>query len=952
MFRSSHRVFRGLGLGSLCLLASSLGAVAPAAAAPALLAEAHDSAPSATGSPAGEASPEADAASAAPAPPAAPREKEKAPGVRLLAPLSQGEEVPLPEVDERIPDPRSFLGYPLGARFTPWSRIVDYLEALAAASPRVKVQRYGETYEGRPLELVAISTPENLERLEEIRRDVASLGEPGKLTSGERDRLVRRTPVIVWLAYGVHGNESSSAEAAMGAAYLFAAGTGEGAKLLDDVIVVIDPLVNPDGRERYVQGFLQRLGRQPNPRRSTAEHFEPWPGGRYNHYVIDLNRDWAWATQQETRFRLAAYKAWEPQVYVDFHEMGAESSYFFPPPAEPIHPQIDRRVISWLDTFGRANAEAFDREGWIYFKSESYDYFYPGYGDTYPGLRGAVGMTYEMAGGGRAGQALTLSDGSTLTLADRVARHLTTSLSTVSTAARNRRKLLEDFIANRAKAASDPVRTFLWPGDQQEARALAELLALHGVRVRQLPGEVEAPVRSLSRTSGDPSPKRFPAGSFAVSTAQPLGNLIEALLDLESPMSKGFVERQRSRLEQNLGEEFYDITAWSLPLAYNVRVWVAAGEVGGGRPLPETPAAGLSGEVGDAGPASLGFLVPPQGMASYRFAAALAGRGLRYRIALAPFSVGAETYPSGTLFLPRYGNPPSLREELQALAGAEGVRAEGVATSFELKGLSLGSRDMAAVRPSRVGLLSGEGIDTTSFGFLWHLLDRGVGLPVDRIDSAQLRQVPLADYDVLVLPSGELDDRIGEKQREALDAWVKDGGVLVAVGDSVAWLQDHELTSIKRWKPKKVEGDEEKEKGEEDPEISESPVERQLGQRPLYTPGAILATRMQAQHPLTLGLASAPPVLVEGTLVLRPTGDPRKDALVAIDASPVLAGFAWPEAEERLAGSLQVGVEGRGRGSVVLFAQEPAYRLFWRGTAPLFLNAVLYGPSAGLGGRQ
>jgi hypothetical protein len=859
----------------------------------------------------------------------------------LVAPLSQGETLELPACDDKTLSPQAFLGYPLGSRFTPWNRIVDYLSALRDSSPRVAMWRYGETYEGRPLELLAVSSPENLARLDEIRADVARLGDPGKLSSGDKERLLKRTPVVVWLAYGVHGNESSSAEAAMATAYLLAAGQGEAAKALEEVVVVIDPLVNPDGRERYVNGYFQRLGAAPNPRRATSEHLEPWPGGRFNHYVIDLNRDWAWATQQETRYRLTAYRSWEPQVYVDFHEMGSESSYFFPPPSEPIHPQIDRRVISWLETFGRANAEAFDRQAWIYFKGENYDLFYPGYGDSYPSLRGAVGMTYEMAGGGRAGQAIALPDGSTLTLADRVARHLTTSLSTVATAARHRRRLLEDFAANRAKAASDPVHTYLWAAEQQEARPLAELLALHGVRVRQLTQEIELPVRGVARGAAEAAPRKFPAGSYAVSTAQPLGNLIEALLELESPMTKAFVERQRQRLEQNLGEEFYDITAWSLALAYNLRLWQATGEVSASRPLPDAAGGGIAGK------GELGYLVPPQGLASYRLAAALSGRGIHFRVALSPFTVGDAAYGPGTLFVPRGGNRPRLRDDLQELLSAGGVHADAIGSSFEFKGLSPGSRDMVAIHPSRVALLSGDGVDPTSFGFLWHLLDRGVGAAYDRIDLAQLRQAPLADYDVLVLPSGSYDERIGDRQREALDAWVKDGGVLVAVGDAVSWLQDKEMTSVKRWKPKKDEGDEK----DEDPEVSGTPLERQLGQRSLYTPGAVLATRMQAQHPLTLGLPSPPPVLVEGTLVLKPTGDPRKDALVVADGSPVLAGFAWPEAVQRLAGSLQVGVDSRGRGSLVLFAQDPAYRLFWRGTAPLFLNAVLFGPSTGLGGR-
>jgi hypothetical protein len=867
----------------------------------------------------------------------------------LIAPLSHGETLDLPApLDERVPRPDAFLGYPLGARFTSWDRIVAYLEALDAASPRVKMWEYGKTYEGRPLKLVAVSTPENIERLEEIRKEALRLAEPAGLSSEDRDRIARRSPLVVWLAYGVHGNESSSAEAAMGAAYTLAASQGEMAEMLKDVVVLIDPLQNPDGRERYVNGYKQRRGDEANPRRAAAEHFEPWPGGRQNHYVIDLNRDWAWASQQETRQRIAAYRAWEPQVYVDFHEMSSESSYFFPPAAEPINPLIDRRILSWLDAFGRANAAAFDRQGWIYYKEENYDLFYPGYGDSYPSLRGAVGMTYEMAGGGRAGSALTLQDGSTLTLADRVARHLTTSLTTVRTAARNSRRILEDFAANRSKAG-EPVKTYLWPADQQEARALADLLAFHGARVRQLGANAEIPVRALAKgATGEPQPRRFAAGSYAVSTAQPLGNLIAALLEPDSPINKSFLDRQRQRLEQNLDAEFYDITAWSLPLAYNVKTWVAAGEVAGdARPLAEV-SGGVRGE-GD-----LGWLIPPQGVAFYRLAAELQSRRVQYRVALAPFNIGGAgaggaSYPSGTLYVPRKLNGEGVRDALQGLLQEGGLTAQAISSSYEIKGLSLGSNDMPAVRPVRVGLVSGDGVDASSFGFLWYLLDHQIGVEHDRLDLAQLRQVPLADYNVLVLPSGDYGDRVSDSLKGALDGWIRSGGVLVAMGDAVSWLQDKEMTSIKRWSPPKPSDKEDSQP--EDPESAESPVEKQLAQRPIFTPGAVLATRMQPQHPLTVGLAAPPAVLYEGTSVLKATGDPRQDVLMAADETPVVAGFAWPEAEQRLAGSLLVGTEPRGRGSVVLFSQDPAYRLFWRATTPILLNAVLFGPSAGLGGR-
>ncbi len=478
---------------------------------------------------------------------------------------------------------------------------------------------YGRTYEGRPLQLLAISAPKNIARLEAIRKERLRLADPEALSSDERERLVRDLPVVVWLAYGVHGNESSSAEAAMATAWVLASAGGDVAALLEEAIVLIDPLCNPDGRERYVHSFEQRTGSRPNPDPAAAEHFEPWPGGRTNHYLLDLNRDWAWASQQETRHRIAAYRQWEPQVYVDFHEMGSESTYFFPPAAEPIHPRIDRQLVSWLDTFGRANAQAFERQGWIYYTGENFDLFYPGYGDSYPSLRGAVGMTYEMAGGGRAGAALTLPDGSLLTLADRVARHLTTSLATVRTAAQNRRRLLEDYAAGRAAPRDDDGRTFLWPADQQEAGALADLLALHGVRVEQLAQDDTLPARPLiGPAAAEPSPRQFAAGTYAVSTAQPLGDLVAALMELEASMSPVFLERQRNRIEQDLSPEFYDITAWSLPLAFNVKTWVAAGRPRGLRPAVRGAGAGhrpRQRRAGVAGAAAGCGLLPAGGAA-------------------------------------------------------------------------------------------------------------------------------------------------------------------------------------------------------------------------------------------------------------------------------------------------------------------------------------------------
>ncbi|HXU31711.1 MAG TPA: M14 family zinc carboxypeptidase [Thermoanaerobaculia bacterium] len=887
----------------------------------------------------------------------------------LLAPLSQGKRLDLPSLDPQVPRPEAILGAPLGAQFNHWERILDYLTALDAASDRVVLSDYGRTAEGRRLVLLAISTPGNLAKLEEIQRDHQRLADPGSLTAAERERLIARTPSVVWLAYGVHGNESSSAEAAMGAAYVLAAGEGDVARQLERTVVLIDPLMNPDGRERYLSTYEQRRGAEPNPRREAAEHTEPWPSGRVNHYLIDLNRDWAWATQPETRARLAAYRSWEPQVFVDFHEMGTDSTYFFPPAAEPILSRIPHRTLSWLETFGRANAATFDRLGWVYFKQENYDLLYPGYGDSYPSLRGAVGMTYEMAGGGRAGELLTRSDGTRIALADRVAHHLATSLATFATAAGSSRRLLEDFVANRLESAVGPGRLYAWSPEQPEARALADLFALHGIRVSQLKRATELRVRAPE--GGDESPRRFPAGTFVVTSGQPLGPLVEALLERRTQLSDRFIDRQKERQSRNLDSEFYDITAWSLPLAFNLEVWIAApGAPGlaGLEPLAPVPGA-LSGE------GTLGLLIEPRGLASYQLAMRLRAQGLALRVALRDFRAGDHGYPSGTLFVPRYGNPPDFEARAGAALQDLGLSASRLATSFDIEGLSLGSRDMPTLRPVRLGLIGGDGVDTTSFGALWFLFDHALEAPVDRLDLDRLGDLDLAAYDALILPDGSYGDRITEKRKERLDAWVKSGGVLIGIAGAISWLQDAELTTVENWKaPDDPEspGDpanaataasdpagetgppstSEKSGGasESAPDASAKPASTPAD-RAISTPGAAFATRMTPGHPLAIGIPKAPPVLIDGDLVLQTTGDPQQDVLTVAPEAPLLSGFAFPEAEQRLAGSLLASVESHGHGAIVLFAQEPSYRLFWRGTMPLLLNAALYGPSLGLGGR-
>lgn len=341
------------------------------------------------------------------------------------------------------PSPEEFLGYPLGAHFTPHYKIVGYFEAVAKAAPgKMKLEQYGVTYEGRPLMLAYIASEENLQRLEKIRVD--NLRQAGELFGTPP---LDNRPVIVWLSYNVHGNEPSSSEAAMKTLYeLVNPGSARAAEWLKNTVVIIDPCINPDGRDRYVHWYNDVVGAQPNPDPQSREHLEPWPRGRTNHYNFDLNRDWAWQTQVETQQRLKKYNMWLPQVHVDFHEQGYNNPYYFAPAAEPYHDVITPWQREFQVKIGKNNARYFDHNGWLYFTKEEFDLFYPSYGDTYPIYNGAIGMTFEQGGIG-AGLAVQTTDGDTLTLAQRLEHHFTTGISTIETASANADRLIAAFRA-------------------------------------------------------------------------------------------------------------------------------------------------------------------------------------------------------------------------------------------------------------------------------------------------------------------------------------------------------------------------------------------------------------------------------------------------------------------------------------------------------------------------
>jgi hypothetical protein len=817
----------------------------------------------------------------------------------------------------QVPSPEQFLGYPIGERFTSHQRILDYFNELTKRSALVTMRAIGETYEHRPLTLATITSEKNRAALDSIRRNLGTIANG----EGDIDSLVKTTPAVVWLAFGIHGNESSSAEASMMVAYTLLTDPAYQA-MLGDLIVIIDPLENPDGRERYTEWFRHTTGMKPNPDPDSFEHQEPWPGGRYNHYLIDMNRDWTWLSQRETQARVAAYREWHPQVFVDFHEMSYQSTYFFPPDAKPINAHLPQEVEQWLDVFGKANAGEFSKRGWPFFVAEFYDLFYPGYGDSWPALNGAIGMTYEMAGGGRGGSAVERSDKTILRLSDRAERHYTTGITTVRTAAQNREALLR-YTHRAARAQIDAGKsTFLLAPDSPNFDALVTLLQKQGARVDML--RAPASIKAARIDTGTSETHAFPVGTAVVSTKQPLGGLVNTLLEKAPSFSQGFVEEQRAKAEADEPDEFYDLTTWSLPLAMNVEGWVTTAPVSGiteyQKPQPQV----FRG-------ASYGYLVDAMEPNLYRLAGRLLGDKINFSVSDAPIDAGAQKYARGTLVILKGNNGKDLDSRLEVIARETSTSVIPLESGW-IGGTALGSERIHHVVDPKIGLVGGSGSGASSYGMLWHTLDVDTPIPHTTLSAESLRNVNLNDFEVLVFPDGSFTERLGKRGIDRIKGWVSDGGTIVAVKGGGAFLRekDVEISKLKRWEPKKKKDDE--------PVTDERYNDFRI-------PGSAFRTTMNDRSYLTFGVPRPPAVLVEGSDAFLPVAH-KVDNILTIDAKdPLISGVAWDESLERIKGSVYVVSEPFGKGQVITFADDPHFRLFWRGTLPIFLNAVLYAPS-------
>ncbi len=850
-----------------------------------------------------------------------------------------------PPYRNAVPRPSSILGYEAGAWHSTFRDQERVINAIAqTAKDRVQVVDYGKSVEGRPLRLVLVSSPENMAKLEALRLQNLKIADPRQIASNaEREKILKSAPTVLWINHCIHGAETASFESFMWTLYTLAASDAPAVKqVLQNAIVILNPVFNPDGHERSVVYYNSlALG---SPERWSLEHDSPWAiYGRFNHYRFDMNRDKLAQSQAEVRQEIAAYTRWFPQVYVDQH--GQPETYFFPPNPEAIHQQVDvARLNKWTNIFGKANAETFDSYGWQHVTREDFDFFYPGYLDSWAGFSGAIGMTYETDGGGELTR--RRRDETISTLRDATAHHVETALTTLFTSAKHHEELLRDFYAYRQQTIeagqTGKVRRFVFPpSDPLRLKELAAILLRSGVEIQETTQPFESPKSHAYLPANALAEKHsFPKGSLIVDLAQPQGRLALAFLEADPVFNPAFVKQQgekkarnekRNEGERNEWYEFYDITAWSLPYAFQLEAyWLEDSPKVESRPLKllhnsqvelATTHGGIAG-----GESQVAYLIPYTSESAILLGLKLSQEGYRLAVANKPFRADGKDWGRGTLILRTNRNPADLHKRLETLAKELQAEVFAIKSSYaEDAPVGLGSDSVSILRSPSIALVAGEGTSTTSVGAVWYLLEQTAGIKFSMLSLEQLKRVELSRFNVIILPDGGgYSGSLGKTGIDRLKEWIQKGGALIGLEGGGVWFTEKEATLS-----------------------AASVLGEGAGKRPVELAGAIFSAQIDLNHFLGYGYSSetiAVPLM--GNTFLKPTQ--KGSNVVTFKTGKIrLSGYVWEKnTEEMLGGTSYVLEEQHGRGHAILFLNDPTFRALWTGLRRMLWNSILFAPAS------
>jgi len=888
------------------------------------------------------------------------------------------------------------MGHSIGEQAVHYAPLVRYMEVLAQSSPRVTLTSYGESHKKRKLYYLTITSENNHKRLAQIKTNNAKLSDPRTLSEpGQAEAILETLPAIAWLGYSIHGDELSSTDAALYVAYHLAAGQDKATQsLLDNVVIHIVPLMNPDGRERYLTQLEQLTGVVSSPDTQSMQHQGLWSKGRGNHYLFDLNRNWLVQTHPEVRTLASAIHEWNPHLLVDSHEMGPFNTYLLDPPREPLNPYLPEKTLSWRARFGSDHAAAFNQHGWSYYGKDWYSEWSPIYTNSWANILGSIGLLYEQAGTNAA--SVKQPTGVETTYRESVHHHIVSSLTNLETLAANRQAILSDYLAERQWAVSDQephTGTFLLPPakDVSRWRSLVHLLTHQGIEFQLAQSNFEAEA-VIDLWGNKLDKKELPEGTLVATSRQPHRRMLHSLLAFDPHFTKEFLADERKELENHRATRIYDTSTWNLAMAFGLEAYwaksVSPVDSSSDTSMRQPPFSKLNGK------SDYGYVIDFASSEIYPVLVHLFDKSCFPRVATKPFQIGGKSYRQGTLLLRAHENPKGLFAILQKLCDTLDIHVHPVDTGLSESGPDLGGPKFELLKAPRVAIASQWPISTTSFGSAWYLLDHELQLRSSAINIQGISRIDLRKYNVLILPSSYgLDRIIDAKASSKIKRWIEQGGTLIAMGSSAVFAADkdrglcsvrlrrdvldelsvyEEALELERnarhvtidpneiWgtskaastqgktedkKSDKVET--EKPKRDEDKKDIETLKRFDEWQR-IFSPGGVfLAGHVNTEHWLGFGLEQRLPVMAMGSYAFMAKHPVSTVVRLDDKAQLRMSGLLWPEARDRLANSASATVESVGQGQVILFATDPTFRTWFPGMQRLFFNAVLLGPGMG-----
>lgn len=806
--------------------------------------------------------------------------------------------------DPSFPTPESILGYEVGDWHVSHDQLVYYMKEMARLSNRITIEETGRTYENRPLQLLTITSPENHDNIEQIRADHLALSDPKRSASLD----IGNMPVVVWLGHSVHGNESSGSNSSLLTVYHWAAAQGpEIEAILQNTIILVDPSINPDGLHRFSSWVNSNKGNNASPDPDDREHNEPWPRGRTNHYWFDLNRDWLPVQHPESKARMAKYHQWKPNIVTDHHEMGSNSTFFFQPGVPSRNnPLIPKSTVELTGKIAAYHVAELDKIGSYYYSKEGFDDFYFGKGSTYPDINGAVGILFEQASS--RGHVQNTANGK-LTFPFTIKNQFTTAYSTVLAANGLKTELLQHqkFFYETAlkEAVSDPVKGYIWNAgkDMSKSNHFLDMLLRHQLEVYKVESNQNVEGKSFDSSN-----------SYVVPLVQPNYKVVKAIFE------------KRTTFQDSL---FYDVSAWTIPLAMNLNY----AEIKG-KNLP-------GGTVGDRVleiPKNEGNIEKSKYAYALRwddyYAPKVLNRilesGIIAKVSTEIFSSKSADYSRGTILVPVSNqkiSPDDLFVFLKEIVSGTGISIEAI-TSGNTKGVNLGSGSFQFLRNPKVAILTDGGVSGYDAGEVWHLLDYRMDMNVTLLPTSSVSQVDLNKYNTIIMVNGSYGALAGNN----LKSWIQTGGVVVATRSAGKWLADNKFIKT-TYKPiPKTDS------------LSKLPYAQQSKYNGAQRiGGAIFNTKADLTHPILYGVANINlPVFRRGELVMKLDQGQYANPLIYTE-KPLIAGYISSNNHKALGGSAAISVSSYGSGRIITFADNPNFRAFWYGTNKLFLNSIFFG---------